>query len=39
MKYEKLEVLGDAILDYVVNYNIMHYTLFERYLVKDPNIY
>jgi dsRNA-specific ribonuclease len=30
--YEKLEALGDAILDYVININTMRYTMFERYL-------
>lgn len=30
--YEKLEALGDAILDYVININMMRYTMFERYL-------
>lgn len=34
--YEKLEVLGDSILDYLCNYSLLHYTLFERYKVKDP---
>lgn len=29
--YEKLEALGDAILDYVINVNMMRYTMFERY--------
>ena len=37
--YEKLEVLGDCILDYLMNYNLIHYTLFERYLKKDSNVY
>ncbi len=37
--YEKLEVLGDSILDYLCNYSLMHYTVFERYIVKDPNSY
>lgn len=30
--YEKLEILGDAILDYLVNSNLLRFTLFERYL-------
>jgi len=34
--YEKLEVLGDSILDFLCNYTLLHYTLFERYITKDP---
>ena len=34
--YEKLEVLGDSILDYLCNYSLLHYTVFERYKEKDP---
>lgn len=30
--YEKLEALGDAILDYMININMMRNTMFERYL-------
>mmetsp|Transcript_12898 Transcript_12898/g.19989 ORF Transcript_12898/g.19989 Transcript_12898/m.19989 type:complete len:454 (-) Transcript_12898:711-2072(-) len=30
--YEKLEALGDAILDYMININMMRFTMFERYL-------
>lgn len=30
--YEKLEILGDAVLDYLVNSNLFRFTLFERYL-------
>ena len=37
--YEKLEVLGDSILDYLCNYSLLRYTIFERYLDKDPLIY
>lgn len=37
--YEKLEVLGDAIMDYLANYNLISYTLFEKYLEKDSNSY
>ena len=37
--YEKLEVLGDAILDFLCNYTLLHYTLFERYKSKDPSTY
>ena len=37
--YEKLEVLGDAILDYLCNYTLLNYTLFERYKQKDHSVY
>jgi endoribonuclease Dicer len=37
--YEKLEVLGDSILDYLCNFSLIRYTLFERYLQKDPDGY
>jgi len=30
--YEKLEILGDAVLDYLANSNLLRFTLFERYL-------
>lgn len=33
--YEKLEVLGDAILDYIANSNLLKYTLFDRYNIKE----
>ena len=38
--YEKLEALGDAILDYLININMMRYTMFERYLPQpnQPNL-
>lgn len=38
--YEKLEALGDAILDYVININMMRYTMFERYLpqAEQPDL-
>ena len=29
--YEKMEVLGDAILDYIANANLIKYTMFEKY--------
>lgn len=29
--YEKMEVLGDAILDYIANSNLIRYTMFEKY--------
>jgi dsRNA-specific ribonuclease len=28
--YEKLEILGDSILDYVVNYSLIKYTLLGK---------
>lgn len=37
--YEKLEILGDSILDYLVNSNLLRFTLFERYLNEDPTLY
>jgi dsRNA-specific ribonuclease len=37
--YEKLEVLGDAILEFMANFNIIRYTLFERYKPKDFSTY
>ena len=33
--YEKLEVLGDSILDYIANSNLIRYTMFEKYNVKE----
>jgi dsRNA-specific ribonuclease len=33
--YEKLEVLGDAILDYLANQNLIKYTMFEKYNVQE----
>lgn len=33
--YEKLEVLGDSILDYVANSNLIKFTMFERYNLQD----
>jgi len=32
---EKLEVLGDAILDYIANSNLLQYTMFERYNIQE----
>ena len=31
--------MGDSILDYLCNYSLVHYTLFERYLDKDFSTY
>lgn len=33
--YEKLEVLGDSILDYIANSNLIKYTIFEKYNIED----
>ena len=33
--YEKLEVLGDAILDYLANSNLIKYTMFEKYNIEE----
>ena len=33
--YEKLEVLGDSILDYIANSNLIRFTMFEKYNVKE----
>mmetsp|Transcript_6224 Transcript_6224/g.10133 ORF Transcript_6224/g.10133 Transcript_6224/m.10133 type:complete len:88 (-) Transcript_6224:718-981(-) len=35
MTYETLEILGDAILDYVVNSNLMKFTILDRYNVEE----
>lgn len=32
---EKLEVLGDALLDYIANSNLLQYTMFERYNLEE----
>ena len=37
--YEKLEILGDAILDYLANANLLRFTLFERYLEANNEEY
>ena len=33
--YEKMEVLGDAILDYIANSNLIKYTMFEKYNIAE----
>ena len=33
--YEKMEVLGDAILDYIANANLIKYTMFEKYNIQE----
>lgn len=33
--YEKLEVLGDAILDYIANSNLLQFTMFEKYNIEE----
>ena len=33
--YEKLEVLGDSILDYIANSNLIKYTMLEKYNLKE----
>ena len=33
--YEKLEVLGDAVLDYVANSNLIKFTMFEKYNIQE----
>ena len=33
--YEKLEVLGDAILDYIANSNLIKFTMFEKYNIQE----
>jgi dsRNA-specific ribonuclease len=33
--YEKLEVLGDSVLDYVANSNLIKFTMFEKYNVNE----
>jgi len=32
---EKLEVLGDAVLDYIANANLLQYTMYERYNIQE----
>lgn len=36
--YEKLEALGDAILDYIIGVNMMRNTMFERYLPRESDL-
>jgi dsRNA-specific ribonuclease len=33
--YEILEVLGDAILDYIANSNLIKYTILEKYNIEE----
>ena len=33
--YEKLEVKGDAVLDYVANSNLIKFTMFEKYNIQE----
>lgn len=35
MSYERLELLGDSILDYVANSNLIKFTMFEKYNVQE----
>jgi len=35
MCYEKLEVLGDSILDYIANSNLIKFTMFEKYNIQE----
>ena len=35
LHYEKLEVLGDAVLDYLANSNLIKYTILEKYNVSE----
>jgi dsRNA-specific ribonuclease len=33
VQYERLEVLGDAVLDYIANSNLIKFTILEKYNV------
>ena len=33
--YEKLEVLGDVVLDYVANSNLIKFTMYEKYNIQE----
>ena len=33
--YEKLEVLGDAILDYLANSSLIKYTMYDKYNIPE----
>lgn len=33
--YEKLEVLGDAILDYIANSNLLQFTMYDKYNIQE----
>ena len=35
LQYERLEVLGDAVLDYVANSNLIKYTILEKYNLHE----
>jgi hypothetical protein len=35
--YEKFEYLGDSLIDYLMNANLLRFTLFERYLTTAPD--
>ncbi len=35
LQYEKLEVLGDSILDYLANSNLIKYTILEKYNIEE----